>query len=177
MAILKLSSPWVIYYRQIEAMFKTDPLVHVIFDEEAYHIKVYVDEAEKAEALSILLREEQVFGNVTLKISVIPPNNEEYTENFQSPAEIYDAAFDTNDAYSFSREVLTPFGAALTYIIFRKQVVQYFTDNLADYYGLSSTLYQDIAEGIFNPLDNVYFCTDPNEAPAAITSHETSDWP
>lgn len=51
---------------------------------------------------------------------------------------------------------------SFTYVVFEKEVVQYWNDNLADYNGLTSTLYQDLAKEIFEDanLDGVYFCTD-----------------
>ena len=36
MAKLKLSSPWEIFYKEIQAMFSEDPCVHVVFDEDNY---------------------------------------------------------------------------------------------------------------------------------------------
>ena len=176
MAVVGLSSPWTIFYRKVEALFKYDPLVHVVYDEQEHHLKLYVDEDEKAEALEILIPMTKEFGNVTMKISIIHPNNETKTNyEFASVEEIFEAALDTNGAFSFANTVLTFTGAAITYVLFRKEVVQFFTDNLADYFGLSSTLYQDIAKDVFLCGDNVYFCTDIKDPVMNCTKQE--EWP
>ena len=72
MARMKLSPPWCQRYSQIAALFKYDPAVHVIFDEDNYEVKLYVDDDDKAAALTILLPEEYEFGNIKLKIQVVP---------------------------------------------------------------------------------------------------------
>ena len=48
----------------------------------------------------------------------------------------------------------------MTFIVFEKVVVQWFSDSIGDWYGLTSTLYQDLAKDIFGNIDGVYFCTD-----------------
>ena len=48
----------------------------------------------------------------------------------------------------------------MTFVIFKKEVVQYFTDDIGDYHGICSTLYQDLAKEIFGSIDGVFFCTD-----------------
>jgi len=47
----------------------------------------------------------------------------------------------------------------LTYVLFKNKVVQYFIDNIGDYNGMKSTLYEDIARDIFEDVDGVFFCT------------------
>ena len=51
MAIMKLSSPWMIFYREVEAMFRHDKDVHVVFDEAGDILNIYVDDSLKAAAL------------------------------------------------------------------------------------------------------------------------------
>lgn len=75
MARLKISAPWVLFYRKIEALFKNDPEVRVIFDdEESCDVKLYVENAGKADALMKLLPTVKDFGNVLLTVTVIPAN-------------------------------------------------------------------------------------------------------
>lgn len=45
-------------------------------------------------------------------------------------------------------------------MLFKKEVVQYFTDNLGDYNGYRSTLYENIARDIFGDIVGVFFCTN-----------------
>ena len=160
MATLNMSSPWVIRYREIAAMFQYDPQVHVIYDEDNNVIKLYVEDVDKASALDYLLVKRHTFGNVTLDVNVIPPDNMNLVDiEDWSIDEIFDCAFDNNGAYAFCHSI-NIFCNNMTYVVFRKQVVQYYSDNISDYYGQTSILYQDIARNIFEALDGVYYCTD-----------------
>ena len=55
MARLGLSSPWVQYYHQLEAFFKKDSDIKVVYDEENNDIKIYVADPAKADALTQIL--------------------------------------------------------------------------------------------------------------------------
>lgn len=50
---LKLSSPWMTYFHQVKAFFEQDRSVSVVFDDKTPAIIVYVDDQEKADALSL----------------------------------------------------------------------------------------------------------------------------
>lgn len=154
MAKVNLSSPWVIYYKELEALFKGDPNVKVIFDELENTIKLYVQGESKAEALSQLLPTEKEFGNVTIKIEVLPAN-----EFFQSAISLYEDAFRGNSALRFVKNI-TNGVYSFDYIVFKPEVVQFFNDSLGDINGNCSTLYQNIAKDIFGETDGVFFCTD-----------------
>lgn len=167
MAKLKLSPPWDTYYQELNAMFKNDPEVHVVMDDDEYTLKVYVDDAEKAEALQILLHETVEFGNITLKVTVIPANalpakhkavSEDSEEYFET---LYKTAFKDNPVLVDAQTVHGIFGFSACYVIFRKEVVQYFDDNMSDINGLRSTLYETIAADIFKTAPGVFFCTSP----------------
>lgn len=157
MAKLNLSSPWVIFYREIEALFSYDWQVHVIYDEDTNVIKLYVDNPTKADALSKLLPTEKDFGNVTLYIEIIPMNSE-YVSGVCG--NVFDVAFDGNPIVSYVQEISGIFSNPLLYIVFRNEVVQYFNDSLGDIHGICSTLWQEIAKDVFVPMANVYYCTD-----------------
>ena len=138
MARMKLSPPWNTRYSQIAALFKYDPEVHVIFDEDNYEVKLYVDDDDKASALATLLPDEYDFGNVTLKVQVVPANGEEVTliNDGTSLDELFETAFCGNGAFAFAKTVSgVMLLDGITYVVFNKQVVQYYTDNLSDYFG------------------------------------------
>lgn len=164
MAKLKMLSPWMVFYREIDAMFKKDPEVQVVYDEDGQIIKLFVDNTDKADALAQILPDEKEFGNVTLQIVVIPANNLLQS----SPDDLLRRALRYNGAvWSVESTKDIPGFPCLTYVIFNKEVVQYFTDNLGDYYGITSTLYQDIAKDIFVNTEGAYFCTDVATRPLA----------
>lgn len=162
---LKMSSPWILYYKQVNEMFKNDPNVLVIYDDDAVEVKLYVTGEERAAAIDALLPDEQIFGNMALKITVYPANTKEsdkkpFLKSFASTKEMYEAAFETNPAFHFAHEVRALYNNSFTYVVFANTVVQYFNDNLSDIYGQCSTLYETIASYIFDTPDGVYYCTD-----------------
>ena len=167
MAKLKMLSPWMVFYREVDAMFKKDPEVQVVYDEDAQVIKLFVDNTDKADALSQILPKEKEFGNVTVQIVVIPANNLLQS----SPDDLFRRALWRNNAvWSVETTKDIPGFPCLTYVIFNKEVVQYFTDNLGDYYGITSTLYQNIAKDIFVNTEGVYFCTDVATRPQPLAT-------
>lgn len=149
---LKKLSPWETYYKELDAMFKHDGDVHIVFDEDAYKIKMYVNDDAKASALAELIPTEKKLGNITLKIDIVPANG------FMEVKNVYDMAFLCNPVVAGIIETFGVFRA--TYVIFKAEVVQYYDDNIGDYYGNCSTLYQDIARNIFNQKEGVFFCTN-----------------
>lgn len=154
--MVKLSSPWQIFYHKVSALFEQDPEVSVILDEEEYTLKLYVDNPVKAEAIGKLLPLTKEFGNVTLKIHVIPKND-------QGVADLFKAAFNGNPAVSYVEHIDTPMTGELNFVVFQNKVVQYYCDNMFDINGFCSTLFQDIAKDVFN-AENVSYCTDVVDA-------------
>ena len=157
MAVLKLSSPWTIFYRELDALFGKDPEVMVIFYEDELEVKLYVTDAAKAEAIAELLPSEKEFGVVTLKITVVPPNG---CSIRNGKIDTLRAAFSGNPVLSYIRTISGVFSNNLTYVVFRNEVVQYFNDSIGDINGLCSTLYQTIAKDVLGDIDGVYYCTD-----------------
>lgn len=159
MAKLNLSSPWVIYYKEVNVFFEKDPDVKVLYDDDKNEIKLYVSDSDKAKALSELFPVEKAFGEVKLKITIIPANGASFgfrASNFPT----IQAAFKNNPIVDKIETVSGLFGYDLHYVLFKKEVVQYFTDNLGDYNGYRSTLYENIARDIFGDTVGVFFCTN-----------------
>lgn len=152
---LKLSPPWEIFYREIKCMFEEDPEVKIGIDTENRAVKLFVSNDDKAIALSKILPTKKEFGGVTVTISVVPANK----ENFYN-AKVFEDAFSGNPVFDFA-ETLIPEGTnnPVTFVIFDKKVVQYYVDNPFALKGLCSTLYEDIAEDIFD-TDGVFYSTN-----------------
>ena len=156
---LGLSAPWTIYYRQIQALFDEDSDINVVFDEKDFSVKLYVENQEKADVLADLLPSKQVFGNVTLNIKVIPANEELNEVADINDIQKFETLFDGNNAVSFVEKIQIQTNP-MFFIVFKKEVVQFFVDDISDIHGLCSTLYQDLAKELFEHHDGVYFCTD-----------------
>jgi len=155
MNTLNLSSPWVNYYRMINALFGNDPEIKIVFTENDNTIRLFVSNAAKADALTQLIPPQKTFGNVTLNVIVIPAN--EVDASFSS---LFEIAFKDNPVFAFSKTVQGIMSNPISYVVFKNEVVQYYTDDLGDIYGNRSTLYQDIAKEVFGSQDGVFFCTD-----------------
>ena len=160
MASIKLAPPWVTIASEMEQLFKYDPEVHIVYDNDEHLISVYVDKPRKADALATLIPETITFGNIKLHINIIPANGVISTTLGLSKAQLFTNAFEGNGAFAFTRTITGIFSNNLTYVVFKNKVVQYFNDNLGDVYGNCSTLYQDIAKNIFGEIEGVYYCTD-----------------
>ena len=152
---LKLSSPWEIFYKEVEAMFKRDKSVRTEFDNENMVIKLFVEGTDKADALDTLLPSEKAFGNITVKIEVIPANNNNPTD-----VELFTRAFKDNPILEYVSNGNKEITSGNTYVVFKKDVVQYYNDSLNDINGICSTLYQDVAKDVFEKRSGVYFCTE-----------------
>lgn len=150
-----LLSPWMLYLHTLEAMFKEDSEISVAFDNENFEIKLRVNSSEKADALEKLLPKEKTFGDRKLKITVIPGNVKE-----ESKAELLKKALKGNSAVKDIIEIGGVFTNPMWYIVFKKDVVQYYADNLGDPHGNRSTLYEVIANEIFGEGTGIFYCTD-----------------
>lgn len=167
---LDLSSPWEIFYKEIEAMFGMDPEITIRIDRDEYTVRLYICNTDKADALSQLLPMEKEFGNVKVKIAVIPDNDED------TKATLYEKAFRDNPAFEYVDVNGNPaMGLPSTFVIFRKEVVQYFNDSLNDPNRICSTLYQNIAPDIFGADPEVHFCT-AYEPSLRMTYSASSYW-
>ena len=155
---IKMVSPWIGYYKEIESLFQEDSTVKVKYDDSKNTIKLYVEDEEKADALAQLLPNRKVFGNITVNIDVIPANKVETPR-----IDLFRKAFEGNGAVAFIETVDNVSSNAFHFVVFQPEIVQYYNDDLSDINGLRSTLYQDIAKEIFGEREGIYFCTDKME--------------
>lgn len=151
---LKLSPPWVEFANEVKALFAGDKEVTVIYDDEEKVISLYVDNAQKAEALTELLPETKEFGGVTVKVTVIPANG----LTGAPVQEVWQTAFAGNPNFSGVKFIQIPLGN-FTYIIWQPSVVQFFNDNLGDVNGNKTMLVEDVAKDVFQPQVGVYHCS------------------
>lgn len=158
MSEVGLQSPWVTFAEEVKELFKNDPEVHVVYDGQ-YDVKLYVDSDEKYDALKKILPSVKVFGNVVLNITLVPADVEDAEE--EDLGELFEKAFAGNPAVAFVAKQEDPAAGPLaTYVVFEKEVVQFYNDDLSDYFRNKSTLYQDIAYDVFGRDLGICFCTD-----------------
>lgn len=160
---LKVLPPWSLVIRKFEALFDGDPQIACNSDFSSAHpaIVLACNNGDKVAALQKILPTEITFGGVTLKVAVdgIPSNRV-----FKTKKELFEVAFEKNPAFAYALSPVDEGYAwfAMTYVVFKNHVVQFFADNLNDCHGVISTLYQDIAEELLTGegTQGVYFNTD-----------------
>lgn len=160
-ANVKLSAPWITFYRQIEALFKKDPSIKTDFDEDDMVIRIYVESQDKAYALAQLLPNQRIFGNVPVTISVILANQP------TKKVELLEKAFEGNPIFSYASTIEGISSNPISYVVFDPVVAQFWNDNLHDPHGLVSTLYENLAREIFGESEGICFTTD-SEEPVAV---------
>ena len=163
---LKLSAPWVTYVHELTALFEQDPEVKIQYNENQNEVELFVSSARKSDALTQLLPTEKEFGNVKLKITVVPANDADL------PSSLFAEAFYGNPVVKEIDDYDTVLGH-MSFVVFEKKVVQFFNDQLDDINGNKSTLYQDIAKDVFEKHEGVYFCT----AADGKLSKPLGEWP
>ena len=168
--MVKLAPPWITAVSEMEQMFKYDGEVRVLYNNDDCTVRLYVDSSDKAGALTALLPPEIEFGNVTLKIIVIPANGVCSKLDGANTELLFLYAFDGNPVLSFTKRISGIFTNDLVYVVFAKEVVQYFNDDLGDIYGQCTTLYQEIAKNLFGKRENVFYCTDAEEPKVKLGS-------
>ena len=147
------------YLHEYEMLFENDPDVKVVYtdDNDGLEIALYVHGARKADALTQLLPTQKVFGNVTVKIKVVPDND---TNGVPSKLELLKDAFDGNSALSYIASAGDTTAFSFNYVVFAKKVVQFYNDQMDNPNGYKSTLYEDIARDIFSDTPGIFYTTD-----------------
>ena len=158
MAKLGLSAPWDMLYMEVKEFFAKDDDVYVIYKREEKEILLNVIGTAKADALSELIKPVHVFGETKVKVTVMAPNPN--IDADPSAFDLFNNALEGNEAFAFARTITLMYNNPLTYVVFKPEVVQYYTDDLGEWAGIRSTLYQEIAKEIFRYIDGVHYCTD-----------------
>ena len=151
---MKLSPPWITFVNEVKALFGEDPEIKIVYDNETYTLKLFVDDSDKAMALAKLLPEKKDFGNVELKVIIVPANVDDYAID-----QVFNKAFDGNPVLSYTAAYDSPFGK-VSYAVLQKKVVQFFNDQMDDINGNKSMLFQDIAKDIFGSDHGIFYCTE-----------------
>lgn len=153
---MKLATPWSTYFSEIKALFAKDPTVRVEYVDDPLAVKIYSDDPEKADALTKILPAEKKFGNETMKVIVIPAN-----EDAESTESLFRKAFKGNPAFKDVVTVTGEFVFNATYVMFAGDVVQFYNDELNDLNGMKTMLYQDVARDVFDGSElAAFYCTE-----------------
>ena len=156
-----LIAPWYAYQKQVNALFEHDGqiLVGEIYQQDNgvdYGFDIEVLSHEKYLALDRVLSRFKLFGNVALTITLYDEENDAGDE----AVNIYRTIFEGNPIVESIEDVVDPAGVHHGYVVFRPEVIQFYTDDLRDINGNWSGLAQDIAREIFDDTAHgLNFCT------------------
>lgn len=159
---LRLSPPWVVYQRQVQALFENDPDVSIetAQGKKGPEIRLYVAKPLKAAALARILPECKDFGGTICRLSVVPGNGATAMPKApEDAAELAMAAFGDNAAVAEIRHVSKGLFKNLAYVAFKREVVQFPADNLGDINGNWNGLYETVASEVCERAYGICFCT------------------
>ncbi len=165
----RLSPPQYILYNKIVSSIGADPTVHIknIYQKSGvYYIDIYTEDAKKATGLMGVLIDRYDFGGIKVQICVFAPNGERTATNqsadniepISATRALIENALIGNPYFVTIKEVpQSPFfppTLGQLAIVFAKQVIQYPSDNISDYYGNSNEVAQNVFQEIMK--DNYY---------------------
>lgn len=137
-----ISSPWMTYYKKLVALFNDDPDLEVSWNEDEKSVIIESTNTFKIMALEKLLDTTVTFGNITITVKCLVKNGSE-----DSAATLFKTAFSGNPHFS---KVIETTVAAIdeTFVLFKPEVIQFFNDDLTDYYGNWNGLAEDITRDV-----------------------------
>lgn len=166
---LKLSPPWYTIYRDIKSTVGADSFVHVQDlkeeNESSYLLHIFVDYPEKAQALATVLLDQYKCGNITITIRIMDIEGNIYypqeitgDDKKDQLREIVDKAFASNDLYYGVEDGATMLTTWV--VIIAKTVIQYYNDNLVDFYANNNEVASEIFKRILrmNYGENLKIC-------------------
>ena len=163
-----LQSPWVTLRNKLDAFFREDQYVTVEqIPEDSGAEKdiniIVAGDKEKANALSVLLVDCIHMGNII--VNVVVSNDDGTPIDFMddTDVELIKKALSGNPEFDDIKEIVDPMHMTHTYVLFRPNVIQFWNDDISDYYGNWNGLMEDIAREIFD-VDGINFCTTKNNA-------------
>ena len=158
---IKLSPPWTTLENMLHAFFDKDPEITVgpvkIQKDGIRYIIIESTSCEKIDALSALMKSKYQFGNITLEIRFCVANG---VLQLSETNDLYGQAIDalvTNAAVVDIKKVKNFVQDEFVVIEFAKEIVQFFNDDLSDFYGNWNGTYIDVAKELFNENKQIMF--------------------
>ena len=151
---INILPPWSVYIKKLEALFDPDKEIafNVNWSGENPNVTLATNNPDKAAALAQLLPDEKTFGNVTLTIGI-----DCFTVSnlaFPTAKELFETAFKDNPVFAYCVAPVQEgyWYIDLVFVCFAREICQIFTDNMQSPFGVTTTIYQDIAKEIFEDM-------------------------
>lgn len=153
---LNLPDPVWMYFNKLSVMFGKDPDIELELervDDITSKVIIYVNDSNrpgKSDAFSKMLPSRVDFGIQRLYIDIIPTNDSRADHKVLIDMFYGNPIVDSFVTDHFDRH----------YIVFKKDILQYYAYDRSDINGWQSVLAEDLArELITDDITNVYFCT------------------
>jgi hypothetical protein len=156
---MSMQSPWICFVNAVTQLFQPDPEVEVKWDEAKKELLLVVSDSVKAEAISSIIPCRKDCGGVVVlvNVKVEPKHGDSFYVN------AVEAAFKGNPLFEGLYQFQPEGGLTLcNYAVFKKKVIQYFNDNIADLNGNRSTLAEDLAREVLI-TQGVFYCTSDED--------------
>ena len=157
---VELSAPWETIQHEVNHLLGPDPEVHVteVVEGEGgnYSFDVCSKNGKKIAALEKVIKNVFKLGNITLTVNFVHERDEE-----DVTAQDFIDAFEGNSNFVTVEETSKGLFQDLVYVIFAKEVLQFFNDQLDDIYGNRNIIVADAANDVCNKSKEgqMYFCT------------------
>lgn len=157
---LQLQAPWQTYFGKLRAIFGDDPEIDISADEgekdKKFNVSIKCSNSIKANAIKELLIPEVDFNGVVLKINV-----EDTSDKSKINRHIIEAALTGNPHFQ-GIEHVDDTSFHMDYCVMKKEVIQFYNDDLSDYNCNYNGLAEDIMNEICKP-SNISFCTSVDD--------------
>jgi hypothetical protein len=158
-ATLTLSTPYISHYNMVAAFFKGDEEVVVgytkIKQHKGYEFFIKSDNKDKIAALNKILVKDEIMENL---IQVRPRRIK--LSDSKITLKDFEVALSGNKYYKNIHTVVKGSSPEISYIMMSAEPVQFYNDQLDDYYGNKTMVVRDIMDIICVKLENVYFSTE-----------------
>jgi hypothetical protein len=154
-----LSPPWYTFWNKVNSALGNDPDISVgqlDTSSNPYVIKVTVSDQNKANALATIVQRNQVFGNVGVQVQILYQGQQAVPiaiGSAQQLAKVVQTALGGNGWFvEVQSRGLTPGSKQeVVFPIFQKAVIQFFNDDLSDYYsnfnGVVDSVFANVLSG------------------------------
>lgn len=166
---VRLSPPWYTLHHKIVNTIGADPTVHVLplRDEGAKkYIDIVVTDPEELYPLACLVKPQHDMGNITVFVQVLDASGKvikcEWPTGCKPPDCLYmvvTKGFKNNPLFVEAIEA----GSSLVWAVIKKVVIQFWNDDLSDYYGN----FNGVAENVFKEVTQE---TYPGDVTLAFTT-------
>lgn len=172
---ISLSPPPYTLYSKIQKVLGADPHVHVLpmqSEGSTYEVRLVVADEAKAIALAKSLQPEHEMGTETVRVTVIDINGLAYNNDpDDDPSDIVETVDDAlRSNMMFHSAVVSdrvpPVGVGQVVAIFQPMIVQFFNDDLTDYFYNANL----VAASVFGDLLRKEY---PNDITLSVTTDPT----